>query len=341
MLAGLRRAIHAHLAAQQQAVAELRALREEIATLTAGLARVEALAADGTKRAEADTARLGMLNRRAAAGVPITLGSQVALAVAADGRHADPLSLPRHHAQVYSQNGEDGIIAEIFSRIGMRDRTFLEIGIEGGIQNNTRLLLEQGWSGMWIEGSADFARIAAERFAGPIAEGRLKIIYGFATPDGIDSMLDEAGFPQAFDFLSLDIDQHTSHVWRALRRRARVSCIEYNASIPPSLPIEVPHVPTASWDGTNWFGAGLKAMELIGTGKGLDLVGCDLLGVNAFFVDSAETTGRFRAPFTAETHYQPPQFALVSHLGHRAAEEARRWVRADGAASGQAAERTR
>jgi hypothetical protein len=31
----------------------------------------------------------------------------------AQGRYSHPLSLAPHHAQVYSQNGEDGIIAEI------------------------------------------------------------------------------------------------------------------------------------------------------------------------------------------------------------------------------------
>src|SRR5688572_13694008 len=93
------------------------------------------------------------------------LEQYVASLVAADGRHADPLSLPRHHAQVYSQNGEDGIIAEIFRRIGPRSRTFLEIGIEGGSQNNTRLLLEQGWRGIWIEGNPAFAEQARQRQA--------------------------------------------------------------------------------------------------------------------------------------------------------------------------------
>ena len=70
----------------------------------------------------------------------------------------DPKSLRRHYGQVYIQDGEDGIIAEIFRRIGgPQSRVFIEIGIENGLQNNTRFLLEQVWSGLWIEGSAAFA----------------------------------------------------------------------------------------------------------------------------------------------------------------------------------------
>src|SRR5476649_1423161 len=70
----------------------------------------------------------------------------------ARGRYSDPLSLARFQAQVYSQNGEDGMIAEIFRRIGCESKFFVEIGIEDGLQNNTRFLLEQGWQGVWIEG---------------------------------------------------------------------------------------------------------------------------------------------------------------------------------------------
>src|ERR1700740_3619408 len=65
-------------------------------------------------------------------------------------RYADPRNLNRHEFQVFSQFGEDGIIAEIFRRVGTVNRTFLEIGIGDGLQNNTTFLLFQGWRGFWI-----------------------------------------------------------------------------------------------------------------------------------------------------------------------------------------------
>src|SRR5436190_12780214 len=40
------------------------------------------------------------------------------------GRYADPKRLERHGAKIYSQTDEDGIIAEIFSRIGVTDKRF-------------------------------------------------------------------------------------------------------------------------------------------------------------------------------------------------------------------------
>src|SRR5437763_5778732 len=65
-------------------------------------------------------------------------------------RYAAPKRLVRHGYKVYSQNDEDGIIAEIFRRIGTTDRSFVEFGVETGIECNTVKLLIEGWQGLWL-----------------------------------------------------------------------------------------------------------------------------------------------------------------------------------------------
>ena len=52
---------------------------------------------------------------------------------------------------MFSQNGEDGLIAEIFKRIGTTNRYFVDFGSSDGFENNTVLLLRQGWGGLWID----------------------------------------------------------------------------------------------------------------------------------------------------------------------------------------------
>src|ERR1700722_6760188 len=74
----------------------------------------------------------------------------------ASGRYSDERTISRCSAQVYSQNGEDGMIAEIFRRIGLTNKFFVEFGIGDGLENNTRLLLELGWHGIWIDGDEAF-----------------------------------------------------------------------------------------------------------------------------------------------------------------------------------------
>src|SRR5262249_41596391 len=100
----------------------------------------------------------------------------------------------------------------------------------------------------------------------------------------------------------------------------------YNASVPPVVAVEVPYLPNGAWDGSNHFGGSLKTMEFIGRKKGMSLVGCDLQGVNAYFVAAGETGDRFREPFTAENHYEIPRYNFLAHLGHPPALTARHWV---------------
>jgi hypothetical protein len=244
----------------------------------------------------------------------------------AEGRYTNPLSLSRHTAQVYSQNGEDGMIAEAFQRIGTASRTFLEIGIETGKQNNTRLLLEQGWTGVWVDASPANVAEATAAFAAFIERGTLRIITGDVNVETVNTLLTDAGLPETVDLLSLDIDQNTSHVWRALQLRARVACVEYNAALGAAAMLEVPYDPTQQWTVTNWYGASLKALEQIGHDKGMSLVGCDLNGVNAFFVDETLAKGRFLEPFDAAAHYEPLRLSAVRHYGHPPSTQARAWL---------------
>lgn len=238
------------------------------------------------------------------------------LLLATSPQYRDARHLCRAQGQVYSQNGEDGIIAEVFSRIGVRDRYFVEIGVQDGTQNNTRLLLETGWRGIWVDyGSRNQARIE-HRFAEYLRDGRLTFVNAMATAETIGDLLAANGAPGACDFLSIDVDANTHHLWRALRMRARVACIEYNSSYPPSTVFELPYDPHATWDRSNRFGASLKSLEQLGRQKDMALVGCDWHGCNAFFVDAPECGDRFIEPFTAEQHYQPPRYSFEGAPGH-------------------------
>ncbi len=83
--------------------------------------------------------------------------------------------------------------------------------------------------------------------------------------------------------------------------------VEYNAGIPPTMSWVIPYEPNGY--GRNLFGSGngasLKALEELGAKKGYKFVGCNLCGVNSFFVRNDLVGDHFAAPYTAENHFEP------------------------------------
>jgi hypothetical protein len=231
-------------------------------------------------------------------------------------RYDDPKRLTRHEYQVHSQHGEDGIIAEILRRIGVKEKTFVEIGVGDGLENNTAYLLFQGWTGCWVDGGPEGSRAIRENLGPRLSDGTLKFIEMFVTMENIAAALKSAGVQEEIDVMSLDVDRNTFYIWSALAHiRARVVVVEYNPKFPPSIDWKITYDAQRWWDGTFYYGASLKAYERLGRQLGYCLVGCDFSGTNAFFVREDLCAGAFLEPFDAETHYEPPRYWLWTHLG--------------------------
>src|SRR5882762_2471189 len=104
-------------------------------------------------------------------------------------RYSDPLRLERFGSKIYSQYDEDGIIQEIFRRIGTTNKLFIEFGVETGIENNSLKLLLEGWRGLWIEGSKTYVKQIRHKFADVIQDGRLRIVHSFVDRDNINDLI--------------------------------------------------------------------------------------------------------------------------------------------------------
>ena len=231
-------------------------------------------------------------------------------------RYENPANLIHYERQVFSQNGEDGIIAEIFKRIGTKSKIFVEFGVGDGLENNTAFLLSQGWQGYWIEGDARYVEAIGQQFRKPLTGQRLKLLHSFITAENIVGLFSTLNVPEAFDFLSVDIDRNTYHVWKALAQfKPRVVAIEYNSHFPPDTEWVADYDPVRLWNGSMYFGGSLKSLEILGREMGYVLVGCDFNGVNAFFVRDTEQQDLFVGPFTAERHYEPPRVWMLRREG--------------------------
>ncbi|HWY26531.1 MAG TPA: FkbM family methyltransferase [Candidatus Angelobacter sp.] len=227
-------------------------------------------------------------------------------------RNADDRRLLKYGYRVYSQSDEDGILHEILHRIGDGGRRFVEIGAGDGFENNTLFLLIQGWRGVWIEGSSRKVTGAKKHHEAEIAEGRLQVVEQYATAANIDETIKRFS-PGELDVLSVDIDGNDYYVLGAIRAVApRVIVAEYNAKFPPDVRWIMEHNEAHRWDSTDYFGASLKALEILLLERGYFLVGCNLLGTNAFFIrKDLVRDPPFCAPFSAENHYEPARYFLL------------------------------
>jgi hypothetical protein len=224
--------------------------------------------------------------------------------------------LELHGWKAFSQGDEDGILAEIFGRVGVRHHTFVEIGAGSGLENNTVYLLQQGWRGLWVEaGKRNSRRIAAD-FEQPLASGQLKLAAVAATAENVNALVAEAQLAGEIDLLSVDVDGVDLYIWEALEAvTPRVVVIEYNGAFRPPVRWRIPYAASFRWDGrSTYYGASLCALNDLAERKGYLLVGCSLCGANAFFV-RRELAAAFQEPYEPERLFQPPRYALKFGFG--------------------------
>jgi hypothetical protein len=234
------------------------------------------------------------------------------LRLLANQKYSDPKRLERFGYKVFSQTDEDGIIAEIFRRIGETNRTFVEFGSGPGAENNTIFLLYKNWQGLWIEGDAKGAEKARHTYGNLIRTGQLSIKNDFVSPDNINKLITEGGIAGEIDLLSIDIDGNDYHVLDAIACISpRVIVAEYNAKLPPPVEWVMPYDPSHSWQGTDYFGVSLAAYVELATRKGYKLVCTNLYGLNAFFVRADIAENKFAEDGSADALYNKPRYHLV------------------------------
>jgi len=224
-------------------------------------------------------------------------------------RAADPKTLTAYGYTAYSQADEDGILQEIFQRIGTTDRRFVEFGCGDGLENNSTYLLLTGWTGLWMDGSPQNIKDVRREFTDYLSDGRLVLNQVFITRENINSLISSAGFEGEIDLLSIDIDGNDYWMWEAITAiRPRVVAIEYNATFRPPHKLVQEYNESHVWKSNNYFGCSLKALEELGERMKYVLVGCSYAGTNAFFIREDLAGDKFSAPYTAEHHYREPMY---------------------------------
>lgn len=199
----------------------------------------------------------------------------------------EPTHVPQTQVEnkIYSQNGEDGVIITIFQLIGYTNRYYVEFGVEDGNECNTRALREYyGFTGLLMDGGYE--------------NNDINLRKEFITRDNVISLFEKYNVPESFDLLSVDVDGNDIHICDAIltKYKPRVIVIEYNSILPHSQNLTIVYDPDFQWDKSNYFGASLGAVKVMGEAYGYTVVYCDNNGVNTFLVRN-EDVHRLEATF--------------------------------------------
>ena len=184
--------------------------------------------------------------------------------------------------RVMSQNGEDGVLAALFSMAGTTNRYFVEFGASDGITGTCAFPAQVlGWPGLFIEPDAGAHERLASRYSD---RSDIATVHAAVTRDNIATIFDAEAVPNEPDLISIDVDGNDAHLLAVLPRRPRFIVVEYNGSLSrdPDMQLVQPY-DEGPWDGTAFFGASLGALEEIARRSGYRLVHTELAGVNAFF----------------------------------------------------------
>lgn len=189
--------------------------------------------------------------------------------------------LSSYEKNVTSQFGEDGILEEILSRIGIENGACVEFGAWDGkhCSNTWQLWHDKGWSAILIEGDADRAAQLKESLTSfPKVVPHCAFV-GFEGENALDVILKNAAAPQVIDVMSIDIDGNDYHVFESLNLfYPRVVLIEYNPTIPPHIELVAPP--------GNYFGSSALSLYNLAKSKNYSLAACT--ATNLIFVRNAD-----------------------------------------------------
>lgn len=178
---------------------------------------------------------------------------------------------------VYSQNGEDGIVEELLKRLDISSGWVCEFGAWDGIHlSNTFNLVQKNFNAVYIEGDKtrynDLLK-TVEKY--PNITPVNAYVDHNDTHNSLDNLLKTTDIPIDFDILSIDIDSYDYQVWKNFNvYNPKIVIVEINSSVKVN---NTTHI----HDGYNFQGTGFFPMYQLGIEKGYKFI---LHTGNMFFI---------------------------------------------------------
>ena len=205
------------------------------------------------------------------------------------GRRVDPKDPGSWEFSAFSQNGEDGIIDYLVENLHQRNRYFIEIGVEDGLEcNGAWLAIARKFSGLMVEGNPrKYQRLST--IYSQVALG-VQCISAFITRENAASVLKPALFRDP-DVCSVDVDGNDFYIAASILNsgiRPKIFVVEYNSAFGPNDAVTIEYREDFNFQSAHptqlYFGVSVSGWRKFFAQHGYSFVTVDSNGVNAFFV---------------------------------------------------------
>lgn len=205
----------------------------------------------------------------------------------------------------FSQNGEDGIIDFLLSKVKTPNRYFIEIGASDGTENNSSFLaIGKKYGGLMIEGNPNKSLICLHITSSPFVDV-ISMFLSLANCDQLENLV----LTKNPDYFSLDIDGVDYYVAQRLLElgfRPKIVTVEYNSVFGPNNTLTVKYddnFDVASHESRLYYGASITAWKILFESYGYKFITVEQNGVNAFFVNPSDFDSEFLSKING-THFR-------------------------------------
>ena len=190
--------------------------------------------------------------------------------------------------KVFSQWGDDGIIQYLINYLDIKNKVFIEFGVEDYLESNTRfLLINNNWSGLIMDGSE--SNISKIKQNDIYWKHDLIAKTAFITEENVNQLISEEGIKGNIGLLHIDIDGNDYWIWKALKIvDPIIMIVEYNSVFGYERAITIPYqadfINSTAHYSYLYFGTSILSLCDLAEEKGYAFVGSNSAGNNAYFV---------------------------------------------------------
>ncbi len=120
---------------------------------------------------------------------------------------------------IFTKANEDGILLNIFTKIGTTNKLFIDIGSNDCINSNcANLAFHHNWSGTFIDGNSKILNRGKYIYHHFFKQNvnRFSFKQAIVTTENINSILAATTYPKQIDLLCIDLDGNDYHIWNSI-----------------------------------------------------------------------------------------------------------------------------